>query len=132
MIEGGMRCEAGQETHRAGRMSCVPHHRGGSLFEASLREAPQDEAFFLMPSITCPHAEERPGPAGAHLSKHALRPMQRILAQPLRFSAYAAVVTSPGRALLRARECRFRRGGAGAGRGPSARHSAGARRAIWR
>jgi hypothetical protein len=67
MIEGGMRCEAGQETHRAGRMSCVPHLRGGRLFEASRREAPQDEALFLMPSITCSHAEERPGPAGAHL-----------------------------------------------------------------
>ena len=52
MIEGGTRCEAGQETHRAGRMSCVPHLRGGRLFEASLREAPQDEAFFLMPSTT--------------------------------------------------------------------------------
>jgi hypothetical protein len=36
-------------------------------FEASLREAPQDEEFFLMPSTTYPHAEERLGVAGARL-----------------------------------------------------------------
>jgi hypothetical protein len=36
-------------------------------FEASLREAPQDEAFSLMPSTTNPLAEERAGAAGAHL-----------------------------------------------------------------
>jgi hypothetical protein len=121
MIEGGMRCEAGQETHRAGRMSCVPHHRGGSLFEASLREAPQDEAFFLMPSITCPHAEERPGPAGAHLEAR---------------TAPDAAHSCPASALFRLRRCchiarpgfasrkgvpvsaRRRRSGAGAQRSP--------------
>jgi hypothetical protein len=36
-------------------------------FEASLREAPQDGATFLMPSTTYPQAEERPGAAGARL-----------------------------------------------------------------
>src|SRR5687768_9160537 len=43
--------------------------------------APQDEAFFLMPSIRYPHAEERPGDAEARLEARTA-PMQRILAQP--------------------------------------------------
>ena len=36
-------------------------------FEASLPEAPEDEAFFSMSSTTYPHAEEQPGAAGARL-----------------------------------------------------------------
>jgi hypothetical protein len=38
-------------------------------FEASLREAPQDEEFSLMPSKIKPHAEERRGAAEARLGK---------------------------------------------------------------
>ena len=53
-------------------------------FEASLREAPQDEAFFLMPSTIYPHAEERRGAAGARLEARSA-PIQRILTQSLRF-----------------------------------------------
>jgi hypothetical protein len=53
----------------------------GASFEASLREAPQVEAFFLIPSTTYPLAEEQPGTAGARLEARAHR-MQRILAQP--------------------------------------------------
>ena len=36
-------------------------------FEASLREAPQDEAFFLMSSTAYPHAEEQAGVSGLRL-----------------------------------------------------------------
>jgi hypothetical protein len=43
-------------TKRLGK-NAVGLEKCRASFEASLREAPQDEAFFFMPSTTNPHAE---------------------------------------------------------------------------
>src|SRR5436190_24301669 len=70
---------------RLGKKAVGPEQCRAS-FEAPLREAPQDEAFFLMPSKTSLMLRSDAAQPG-RVSKHARRPMQRILAQPLRFSA---------------------------------------------
>jgi hypothetical protein len=53
----------------------------GASFEVSLREAPQHEEFFLMPSTKYPDAKERLGAAGARLEARTPR-LQGHLAQP--------------------------------------------------
>ena len=87
---GGMRYEAGQ-VRREGWINAVrPSRRAPRL--KFMGGAPQDEAFFLMPSIIYPHAEERPGDSGARLEARTA-PMQRLLAQPLRCSTRRSLIS---------------------------------------
>src|SRR5205814_5242189 len=52
---------------RKGWLTSTMLDRGIAPFEASLREAPQDDGFYLMPSPKPRHPEERHGNAGARL-----------------------------------------------------------------
>jgi hypothetical protein len=70
-----------------GKMPCVPRLREGRLFEASRREAPQDEAFFSMRSTTDRMMRSGPAQPG-RVSKHVRRAMQCVLAQPQKRSAF--------------------------------------------
>jgi len=64
-------------------------------FEASLCEAPQDEAFFLTLSMI--YLMLRSDPAQLRrVSKHARPPMQRILAQALSVPTHPAVLPVVG------------------------------------
>jgi pentatricopeptide repeat protein len=62
----GLRLAAASRAKRLGKKA-VGLEECLASFEASLREAPQDEEFFLMPSTMYPHAEERRGAAEARL-----------------------------------------------------------------
>src|SRR5437762_2353237 len=57
---------------REGWLTSTMLDRGIASFEASLREAPQDDGFYLMPSPKPRHPEERHGKAGARLEGRSI------------------------------------------------------------
>jgi hypothetical protein len=54
----------------------------GASFEAPFRDASQDAAFFLLPSILYPNALRSDAAQPRRVPKHASHPMQRLRAQP--------------------------------------------------
>src|SRR5580704_5734144 len=72
-------------------------------FEASLREAPQDEAIFLNSIINMSSMPRSDPTQPGRVSKHARNPMQRILAQPrsaFRRSPRPGILSSGGAAAM--------------------------------
>jgi hypothetical protein len=65
-----------EDAFEAGQMSPIMLDRGSASFEASLREAPQDEDLFNA-IMGLPHGEERCGKAGARLEPRTA-PVLRI------------------------------------------------------